>query len=325
MLYLIKPLKDGQLKPKLCHFSKGLHPETLAGLQTGYLLTAQNGTCVGASCRTTQTSTLLSEPAGPLAESANALMQKAHASETNPLFYKCHKRSAATLRKHGFATIRIAQDALINLTTFDVKTPKYKGLRRKLRKAETAGVTIHHAQISDAEMQQMAVIDADWQGANGTARGLSMGRFSSDYVMSQVVFTAWQDKTMIAFITCHQSPECWTLDIMRSATNAPDGTMYALVHQALIAAKEQHCERFSLASTSYEKQYILRFIDQISLRNRTRTAGLEQFKRSFAPAWQPLYAAAPSNIGLTLSLWDVWQEIHDPPPIPEKVQIAPCS
>ena len=48
---------------------------------------------------------------------------------------------------------------------------------------------------------------------------------------------------------------------------------------------------------------------------RTRNAGLRQFKSNFAPFWRPRYAAAPTFLALGLSLADITRAVHNPVPI----------
>ncbi|WP_366513893.1 phosphatidylglycerol lysyltransferase domain-containing protein [Planktotalea sp.] len=105
------------------------------------------------------------------------------------------------------------------------------------------------------------------------------------------------------------------MDIMRNCSNLPAGTMHALVWFAIERAKDKGLSTFSLASTIFGESPALKAIDRFSLRSSVNTDGLEQFKRAFAPRWHPLYAAAPNKAERYLGLWDVWQEVRDPPPI----------
>ncbi len=315
ILYLIKPFSDRKNASTLGTYASGLHPETPAGLQSGALLNTHSGQLIGAIARTTQTTTLLFEPAARINETLTALTAKADKTETGALLYKCHQRTAARLRHHGYSVARIAQDGIISVADFDLSKPAYRRLRRKLRQAHKAGIKVEQVTLTKEIFQRMSELDADWQSSNGQARGFSMGRFCEQYLGSQILFGAWQNGRLIGFITAHQSPERWTLDLMRCEPNAAQGTMYALVNHAIGAAKADHCEHFSLASTSFEGLAILRLIDRLNFSWPSGNAGLKQFKQSFAPEWQPLYAAAPRKCALYFALWDVWHEIHDPPPL----------
>ena len=315
MIYLIRPLPDKTTGMQSRIYSQGLHPETASGLQTGTPLHLQSGKIVGALARTTQTTTLLFDPATDFESCCEALRAKAKANATGMLFYKCHSRFAAILRKNGYAVARIAQDGVIDLAQFSLQEPSRRTLRRKLRAVQKAGLSIKALPLNEQTYRDTYQIDAAWNQTNGTALGVSMGRYQPEYLASQAVFGAFYNDKLVAFISCHKTPECWTLDLMRGQTGLVNGTMHALVLKALEAARDAGCDSFSLASTAYEDWPMLNWIKRLNLRQRTSTQGLAQFKRSFAPKWQPLYAAAPSKAGLYLALWDVWQEVHDPPPL----------
>ena len=87
MLYMFHPLKDQTEVSRVALFARGLHPETSSALQTGATVIAPNGQIIGATARTTQSTTLLFEPAAKLQSSLTALSLQARTSATIPLFY----------------------------------------------------------------------------------------------------------------------------------------------------------------------------------------------------------------------------------------------
>lgn len=315
MLYLFRPMPDTRSKKPQILLGRGLHPETPAGLQTGTPLMGSDGTMAGALARTSQTSTLLFNPPVSARNSLKTLSKVAQHSATLPLFYKCSARQATQLRALGCCVARIAQDAILDLESCDLATPSRRSLRRKLRAAKKAGVSVKPLELTQGTLETIEDIDAEWQASNGTARGFSMGRYEAGYLRQQAVFGAWQDDTLVAFISCHKSADIWVLDLIRARANLPSGTIHALVWHAIEAAKSDGCQRFSLASASCSNAPLIKAIDKLSFRAPPNTAGLEQFKRSFAPDWHPLYAAAPNRAALWLGLWDIWQEVQDPPPL----------
>lgn len=315
MLYLVKPIKEPCTTRPMALRARGLHAEIDAALQSGGALVSQNGTMIGAVARTSQTCTLVFEPAFDLDESRRALAASARAHATWPLFYKCSARTALLLRKRGMIALRIARDAVLDLSNASLQSPSRRSLRRKIRASEKAGIRIHPLDFNGETLRAAAEIDRLWQIANGAARGFSMGRFAPEYLQKQAVFGAWQDGDLIAYISCHRGAEVWALDIMRHRRDVPNGTMHALVWRAIEQAQDSGCAQFSLASASCTQAPVLRLIDRLSFRKMPKSEGLEQFKRSFAPRWQPLYAVAPSRLALGIGLWDIWQEVQDPPPL----------
>ncbi|SEM67764.1 phosphatidylglycerol lysyltransferase [Palleronia pelagia] len=230
---------------------------------------------------------------------ADTLIDAAWEQGRIPLAYKIEERDAVRLGARGWARLRLGAEAVVDASTFDPALPACRQLRRKLRKAETAGVTIGTGPACPADM---ARIDRAWQAACGPARGVSMGRYAPCYVAHQRVFTARLRGRAVAFITLHQGAREWTLDLVRWDAEAPDGTMHALVAHAILAARACGMRQVSLAAVADGARWQPR-----------GSEGLRRFKSYFDPRWRPLYAAAPSRLALALGLADLLWCIARPP------------
>lgn len=270
----------------------------------GYLLQASEARlCV---VKTPQTLTALFDPAsGTLPELVSPLLSHARLSNRVPAVYKCSAQSAVALRRRGFRVLHIANEARIDPRQFNLASPAYRQLRRKLRRAKTAGVTVRRpAELPITAMQK---IDASWVAAHGRARSFSMGRFCPAYLSHQRVYLAYQNDILVAFASFHTSAHEICLDLMRSSSNAPDGTMHALLASAIEEAAQAGRRQVSLAAVPHIAAHI-------PLRQRLlRVAGAEgltQFKSCFNPRFVPLYMAAPSFSGLLIALCDLARHIH---------------
>lgn len=227
-----------------------------------------------------------------------------------PCLYKISAKQAIAARKAGWKVAPVAHEGWLRPAGFDPDTPKYRQLRRKLRKAKSAGVVIHRADRI-LPIKEMATISEKWTKARGGERGLSMGRFCPSYVRSQKVYLAYQNERLIGFLTLHVSNQERTVDLMRSLPDTPDGTMHALLYTALTDAADAGCPRLSLAAVPHE-----------NLRAFTKRLphwlcpemgdGLSQFKNAFAPNWETLYIAAPSWPALVISGYDLARAIANP-------------
>ncbi|GGX45954.1 hypothetical protein GCM10007385_11820 [Tateyamaria omphalii] len=266
---------------------------------------------------TSQTCTLFTDPDGRAdAALLGWLRRTAQAQGRSPMLYKSGPRLAQQARHAGWAVLHIADDAIVDLERYNIETPLRRRLRRKLRAAEKAGITLR----SDAPLPHGAAakIDAEWQKQCGKARGGSMGRYCPYYVSSQWVVSAYSGEDLIGFVSFHHGPRDWCLDIMRHGADAPDGTMHALVHRALLDARAMKCRQVSLASVTAcpdPSSAFWRWAGQVALRHAGGT-GLRQFKSAFAPRWIPRYAAAPTWAGLVLGLADIARTVRVPDPLP---------
>ncbi|MEO0863658.1 MAG: phosphatidylglycerol lysyltransferase domain-containing protein, partial [Pseudomonadota bacterium] len=280
--------------------------------------------CAAALWPTGQTLTLFTDPvAGPADRALRQLMRAAQQTHALPLLYKCGPRLAAVARASGWRVLHVADDAVINLDSFSPATPARRTLRRKLRAADKAGVTL--TRDGPLPYAAMAQIDTDWQARNGPARGGSMGRYCPEYLVDQWVGCAFLGDRLVAFVSCHKARDEWCLDLMRQGADTPDGTMHALVHAGIEAARTAGARQFNMAATPACPDAGSAFWRWVASQVVARSGGpgLRQFKSNFAPAWKPRYAAAQGVVALTLGLADITRAIHKPLPLGTSATSAP--
>jgi phosphatidylglycerol lysyltransferase len=219
---------------------------------------------------------------------------------------------------------RVAAEAWLCPAQFSPAGPARAGLRRKLRRAGLAGVSIT-AVTGPLPQAEMARVAAQWTAAHGGERGFSMGRWCPQYVAGQRVFLARHEGRVIAFVTLHDGLDEWTLDLLRSLPGCPDGTMYALLAAAIDAARAAGIPRLSLATVSRA---------QHGRRAGYRAdGGLARFKTAFAPRWEPLYLCAPAWWALGIVAADIARAVFRPAPLasPQRaahfapIEIAPAA
>jgi len=227
-----------------------------------------------------------------------------------PLLYKCDARTASRARAAGWSVLRIAADALIDPSTWTDARPACRQLRRKLRAAQAAGLTIQCDPI-DLPLRSMATVSLIWEAGNGGERGFSMGRFDPDHLARQVVLLGYAGPRLVGFVTFHRAGTDWTLDLVRLVPDAPDGTIQSLICAAIAAAREAAVPLVSLAAVAAPAPGPAGIFSRLIARHR-QTAGLRQFKQSFGPFWQPLYLCAPGRFGLVAGLCAVMAAIHLP-------------
>ena len=271
---------------------------------------------------TGQTLTALFDPSGAHAgDLARPLRSMARERNRIACKYKITARHAAHARRAGWAVLHVADEAMIATADHDLQGPAYRQLRRKLRQAANAGVQIRCASPDKGlPLREMAAVSAAWEAAHGGARGLSMGRFDADYLRGQTVFLAWQGAELVGFISLHRASHEWCLDLMRALPGAPDGTMHALVHEAILATRAAGVSTLCLAAVPAAAPSAGRLESRLrALTDRAAGgAGLRQFKASFAPRWQPLYMAAPTVSQLFLAACDLARAIRSAPAIGDR-------
>ncbi|AWB47876.1 hypothetical protein HYN69_04540 [Gemmobacter aquarius] len=242
-------------------------------------------------------------PGPPDPATLSALTAAARAENRLPALYKADARLAATARRHGLRPLRIAAEAVISPRGFDLAKPALATLRRKLRKATAAGITVTRGH--DPHCPALARLNREWASLHGGERGFSMGRFCPAHLARQRLYVAWQGETPVAFASFHTAPAEWTLDLMRHGETLPDGTMQALVATAIHDAAAQGIPRLSLAAVPALPARLARLATP-------RAAGLARFKQGFAPKWEPRYICAANLATLALAGFELSRAIHHP-------------
>lgn len=251
-----------------------------------------------------------------------ALQAAAHAESRLPALYKCTARIAAGARGAGFSSMKVAQEAWLDPRAYTLQTASRAGLRRKLRRADAAGITVSGPTDLDFQCwNELTAIATNWALAHGGERGFSMGRFAIDYVARQRIYIAWQNSTPIAFVTFHQTTREWTLDLMRHVAQLPDGTMHLLIQTAINDAARMGLPRLSLAAVP-KLSTNLGPMARLFRRTYERPTGLVRFKTSFAPQWQPLYLVAQNRAALLLAAAEITRAVHRPAPLPNTMPRA---
>lgn len=279
-----------------------------------------NGTLWAITARGNHSLVLLSclEAPGPALRSALAGAAKEGARL--PCLYKIDARHAASARAEGWSVARSGAEAVLDPVTWSETGAARAGLRRKLRRAENAGITTAEIMPLDHDAD-LTRVDAAWCATQGPARGFTMGRYAPAYVARQRTLAASLDGRICAFVTFHRSRGEWVLDLVRH-DDAPDGTIHALICHALAAARADGCPRLSLAAVPCPPPFLPARLQEACAR-RMGTAGLAQFKSSFAPRWEARYIAAPGPMSLAICWADIARSVARPPSVSTTAAEAP--
>ncbi len=268
---------------------------------------------------TGQSLVMLSDPLSPGAapgDTLTTLDRLARARLAAPVLYKAGARLAAAARARGWTVVAVAREAWLDPRGFTTEGRKMSGLRRKLRKAEAAGVSVTEIRPGSGQplpLDEMREIAAAWARAHGGERGFSMGQWAPDTLAwAHVLLARGADGALLGFLTLHANARERTLDLMRARPAAPDGVMYLLLARAIEAAGAAGVPRLSLAAVPVgaadDEPAPLRHL-RGQLEAAAGTGGLRQFKQAFAPRWETLYIAAPRLPELAAGALDVAREI----------------
>ena len=226
-----------------------------------------------------------------------------------PCFYEVTAPNLAAYRARGLRTLKIAEEAVIPLATFDLRSPKLKKVRNSITKVERENpgiqVSLLEAPLAEEVEDQLQVISEQWLTQKGMAEmGFTMGRFDPATLARQKLFVAQNGVRVLGFVTWRTFAEGGrALDLMRYAAGAPKGLMDFLIARSLLHFQKEGLQFASLsnaplANVSSEDELSLldRGVKLLfeNVRGIYEYKSLFQFKKKFNPVWEGRYLAFPS-------------------------------
>ncbi|GAC1524183.1 MAG: phosphatidylglycerol lysyltransferase domain-containing protein [Chloroflexota bacterium] len=237
----------------------------------------------------------------------SSFVEFAEAYGLEPCFLGVTQDMAPLFSGQGMHTLKIGEEALVDLASFDVTALKRK-VRRAVRHIEDLGITIQSysaADVPEGVRAQMGEIWSEWIATKGGAqRGFSMtlGRLPRPTDEGCEVIVASQGDGVMGYL-CLVPAQCgraWSLDAMRRRPETPNGLTEALVVRAAETYRQRGFETISLnfATLSNSTNEIdsraleatRRFLyDNLSGYYQLKT--LYQFNSKFEPRWESRYVA----------------------------------
>ncbi len=256
-----------------------------------------------------------------------------------PAFYQVTPEQLGSYKAAGFRTVKVGEDAQIDLNGYDLAGKRFKNVRNDLRRIEKAGVVLEvygpDAPPPDSVTADMDAISAAWRKASHAKEGaFAMGAFdpSSALFAESRYFVARDTETgrMLAFTTFvpafgTDGTQNWTLDLMRRRADALHGVMDFLIISAArqfavegaqilslglspLAGAEEPGEARAAALT---RRFLYSRMGRVY-----NFAGLHTFKSKFATDWEPRYLVHRPGVGLAAASAAVLQAHLTMPPPP---------
>jgi phosphatidylglycerol lysyltransferase len=209
----------------------------------------------------------------------------------------------------GFVFFKLGEEAIVDLTSFDLRGNKAKTQRHAINAMEKAGGRFRIVE-GDALLEKLSALrevsDA-WLAAKGaTEKGFSLGRFDAEYVRRFACAIVEDSASrVVAFANVLSGPrgEEISVDMMRhsdTSSSALPSPMEYLILSLMQDAKARGYTRFNLGmaplaavGATRRARPIERLAHQFFLHGEAwyNYQGLRRFKERFHPAWEPRYLA----------------------------------
>jgi phosphatidylglycerol lysyltransferase len=266
----------------------------------------------------------LSDPVGPegkVEETVRGFIEACRASDWGVAFHQVLPDFLAIYERLGLKHLKIGDEAIVHLTSFDLEGSERKSLHKTVRRFDTNGFTMREYQppIPNAILLQAKSVSDDWLTLPGRReRRFSLGKFDESYVRTTPIYlVADPSGKIVAFVNAIKSYRQGeaTIDLMRHRADAPNGTMDYLFTKLFLDCKAKGFQQFSLGMAPFDGfreseqpsaeeraiDYLMRHLNFIF-----SYAGLHHFKAKFADAWEPRYLMyqnilALPQVGLALT------------------------
>ena len=243
----------------------------------------------------------------------------------------------------GLSIVKYGEDAVVDLTSFTLDTPRLRALRKSERAVARKGARMHIVAASELGpiMDELESVSDEWLQAKAQReKGFSLGHFDRAYLSFFDMAVVTIDDRIVAFANrwLTENRKEASVDLMRHRSDTPPGTMDYLLVNLMLWAQQHGYARFSLGMAPLSGIEDRRLAPAWAkaaafiFRHGERFygfRGLRTYKEKFAPGWEPRYIAGPGGVGLLRGLRDLSRLISRPqpalylPPAPAADTLAP--
>lgn len=225
------------------------------------------------------------------------------------VFYKVGPLLLHFYLDHGFAVVKLGEEAKVPLSEFSLDGPQRRNLRRVWRKAVDAGCSVEVVSPPDVTpyLPELRVISDAWlANKHSREKGFSLGFFNDEYVARFPVALVRLEGRIIAFASIWNSGQSEELevDLMRYFPDAPPGIMRYLMAEVMLWGRSIGYRWLNLGMAPLSG---LRSSAGAPIWHQLGTAvrgygeryynfqGLREFKEWFYPEWEPRFLVSPGG------------------------------
>lgn len=258
----------------------------------------------------------LGDPIGPaddFTETLESFQLLCNQNDWQPAFYQTLPDTRESYHSAGFSSLKIGDEAIVNLASFTLEGHSNKGLRSAFNRLTKLGhyTKVYPPPLSDDLMSELHLISNEWLATmRGSEKRFSLGWFEEDYIRNSsvmVVHTSGGTISAFANLIPEYTLNEASIDLMRHRRDVEPGTMDFLFIALLSWAREQGYATFNLGLSSLSGvgeqnedpaiEKALHFIYE-HVNQFYNFKGLHAFKEKFHPKWSPRYLIYPGAASL---------------------------
>ncbi|MEJ2077718.1 MAG: phosphatidylglycerol lysyltransferase domain-containing protein [Acidobacteriota bacterium] len=261
---------------------------------------------------------VLGDPVGPSDEIEPLIVEFIRYCETNDwrlAFHQVLPDHLEIYQRLGFRKLKIGDDAIVDLTRFNLGGKHFKRIRARLSALQREGIVFerHAPPLAPSLIHEAQVVSDAWLTIPGRReRSFTVGRFDPDYLRTTTLCAA-RDRQghMLAFtneIPSFRESEA-TIDLMRHRPDAEAGIMDFLFVRLFLALRATGYGRFNMGmaplagfqeaeEASAEERAVHYFFKQFHFLFSYQ--GLRRYKAKYASSWEPRYLVYRNVLQLPL-------------------------
>ena len=238
------------------------------------------------------------------------------AHHLRPVFYQVKAANLPFYMDIGLRTIKLGEEALVDLEEFNLSSKGYKDLRYTWNRCQRDGLSLEFYAPGSAPLDELKVISDAWlKNKHSKEKQFSLGSFSKPYLDNFTIATIKFEGRIIAFVNLLETNQHYSasIDLMRFAQNIPKLTMEFLMIGLILHYKEKGFKYFSLGMVPLSGMQrrrgapLIQRLGALVFRRGDRFynfQGLRRFKDKFATHWEPRYMAVPAGLDPYVALID---------------------
>ncbi|HXV00518.1 MAG TPA: bifunctional lysylphosphatidylglycerol flippase/synthetase MprF [Caulobacteraceae bacterium] len=264
----------------------------------------------------------LGSPVGVRAEQLDLLWrfrELADAHAARPGIYGVGPEGLPDLVELGFSIQKVGETAAVPLESFSVEGRRLGNIRRSWRRTGEEGGCFEVVPAGGARAlmgELKAVSDAWLAHHTGGEKSFSLGGFEPAYVAEFPIAIVRSGGRIVAFATLWTTGlgECFSMDLMRYADDAPKNVMDFLFVELMRWGQEQGYRSFEFGMAplaGLEVRRLAPIMSRVGALMFERGEeiynfrGVRRFKDKYDPVWRPRYIAAPHKWAIPILLADV--------------------
>ncbi|CDN53035.1 Lysylphosphatidylglycerol synthetase [Neorhizobium galegae bv. officinalis bv. officinalis str. HAMBI 1141] len=246
-------------------------------------------------------------------------MEHARQAGCRAVFYQVSPDFLPVTVEAGLRPYKLGEQAVVDLTKFDLKGGAWLKLRRSINRAERDGLQFSMLQPQEvpAVLDELLAVSSTWlEAQNAAEKGFSLGTFQPRYVAAGPVAVIRLEGRIVAFanILSVASDGDAFIDLMRHIPDTHRGMMDLLFVRIMEHMKAQGFRTLNLGMaplaglSTHNKAPLWNHVGERIFRSGERFynfQGVLAFKAKFDPEWQPRYLVVSGRGMPVVSMLDI--------------------